>query len=276
MGKIVAGFGASHILFPPQGVEAQAERVVEGLLEIRRRVRELKPDVMILAGSDHLNTFNLAMQVGLAVGVADEFTTLGDMGLAPATFPGHRDFAEAFTRFAARRDYELVQIEEVRPDHGMAVPKLFIDPKNEIPTVPVYINAIMPVPPSPGRCYRLGGVLREMVETTRPADERVVVIGLGGLSHWLCMPPQGKVAEEFDRDFMARMIAGRSDELAKIGTEELLEASGNGGLELTAWLFMAGAMPPGAVGENLFYEAMPEWITGMGGLALTPKESVGA
>jgi aromatic ring-opening dioxygenase catalytic subunit (LigB family) len=269
MGKIVAGVGASHILFPPDGVEAQAERVFQGLMEIRRRIRELEPDVMILAGSDHLNSFNLAMQVGLAVGVSDQFTTLGDMGLAPATFPGHREFAESFTRFAARRDFELVQAEEVRPDHGMAVPKLFIDPKNEIPTVPVYINAIMPVPPSPGRCFRLGGVLREFAETQRPADERVVVVGLGGLSHWLCMPPQGKVAEDFDRDFMARMTAGRSEELARISNEELLVASGNGGLQLTAWLFMAGAMPADAVGETLFYEAMPEWITGMGGLALT-------
>jgi aromatic ring-opening dioxygenase catalytic subunit (LigB family) len=273
MGQIVAGFGASHILFPPSGVEPQAERVFQGLMEIRRRVRELKPDVLVLAGSDHLNTFTLAMQVGLGVGVCDEFTTLGDGGAPATTFPGHRDFAESFTRFAARRDYELVQIEEVRPDHGMAIPKLLIDPKNEIPTVPVYINAIMPVPPSPGRCYRLGGVLREMVETTRPEGERVVVVGLGGLSHWLCLPPQGKVAEAFDRDFMDRMTNGRSDELAKIETEELLEASGNGGLELTAWLFMAGAAPRGAVGETLFYEAIPEWITGMGALALTAPEA---
>lgn len=271
MGQIVAGFGASHVLFPPSGVEEKAERVFAGLLEIRRRVRELKPDVLVLAGSDHLNTFSLAMQVTLGVGVADEYTTLGDGGAPVATFAGQRDFAESFTRFAARRDYELVQIEEVRPDHGMAIPKLIIDPHNEIPTVPVYINAIMPVPASPGRCYRLGAVLKELVETERPAGERVVVVGLGGLSHWLCLPPQGRVAEDFDRDFMAKMIAGRSEELAKIETAELLEASGNGGLELTAWLFMAGAMPRTARGEALFYEVMPEWITGMGALALTPE-----
>jgi aromatic ring-opening dioxygenase catalytic subunit (LigB family) len=270
MGQIVAGFAASHVLFPPAGVEAQAERVFAGLMEIRRRVRDLKPDVLILAGSDHLNTFSLAMQVALGVGVADEFTTLGDSGAPQTTFKGHRDFAESFTRFAAKRDYELVQIEEVRPDHGMAIPKLIIDPQNQIPTVPVYINAIMPVPASPERCYRLGGVLRELVETRRPADEKVVVVGLGGLSHWLCLPPQGKVAEDFDRRFMGEMIAGRAAELAKIESETLFEKSGNGGMELTAWLFMAGAMPPGARGESLFYEVMPEWITGMGGLALTP------
>ncbi len=273
MGQIVGGFAASHVLFPPNGVEAKAERVFEGLLEIRRRVRALAPDVLVLAGSDHLNNFNLAMQVTLGVGIADAYTTLGDGGAPATAFAGQRDFGEAFARFAARRDYELVQIEEVRPDHGMAIPKLIVDPQNAIPTVPVYINAIMPVPPSPCRCYRLGGVLREMVETVRPRDERVVVVGLGGMSHWLCLPPQGRVAEAFDRDFMDKMIAGRSDELAEIESEALLEASGNGGMELTAWLFMAGAMPPGASGEALFYEAIPEWITGMGGVALTPGPS---
>ncbi len=119
------------------------------------------------------------------------------------------------------------------------------------------------------RCYRLGEALGEMVQTLRPADERVVVLGLGGLSHWLCLPEQGKVAEAFDADFMARMVAGQSDELARITMQDLREASGNGGQELTAWLFMAGALN-GARGETLFYESMPAWITGMGGLQLTP------
>jgi aromatic ring-opening dioxygenase catalytic subunit (LigB family) len=269
MGRIVGGFALSHVLFPPQGVEAQADRILEGMLEIRRRVRALRPDVLLLAGSDHLNSFNLAMQVTLGVGIADDYTTFGD-GTPVTTFAGHRAFGEDFVRFAAGREFELVQIEEVRPDHGMAIPKLIIDPKNEIPTVPVYINAAMPVPPSPARCYRLGGVLREAVETVRPDDERVVVIGLGGLSHWLRMPGEGKIAEAFDRDFMEKMVNGRAEELAQIRTEQLLEASGNGGLELTAWLFMAGALA-GARGECLFYEPIPQWITGMGGLALMPE-----
>lgn len=270
MGQIVGGFATSHVLFPPNGVEVQAERVLAGLMEMRARVRALNPDVIVLAGSDHLNNFNLSMQVTLAVGVADSFTTLGDSGAPQTTFPGHRSFAHDFAVHAARRDFDLVQVEELRPDHGMAIPKLILDPTDTIPVVPVYINAIMPVPPSPRRCYRLGGVLKEMVETLRPAGERVVVVGGGGLSHWLCLPEQGRVAVSFDEDFIARMIDGRADELANYENQDILEASGNGGLELTAWLFMAGALP-GARGEKLFYEPIPEWISGMGAVALLPN-----
>lgn len=268
MGQIVGGFATSHVLFPPKGVEAQAERVLQGMLEMRKRVRALKPDLIVLAGSDHLNNFNLAMQVTLAVGVADSYTTLGD-GPPQTTFPGHRAFAQDFARLAQERDFDLVQVEELRPDHGMAVPKLILDPTDTIPVVPVYINAIMPAPPSPRRCYRLGGVLKEAAETVRPPDERVVVVGGGGLSHWLCLPEQGRVAAEFDEDFIARMIDGRAEELARYENSDILEASGNGGLELTAWLFMAGALPGGR-GEKLFYEPIPEWISGMGGVALMP------
>lgn len=275
MGRIIGGFATSHVLFPPTGVETQAERVIAGMLDLRSRLAALGPDLVVLAGADHLNTFSLAVQVTLAVGVADQFTTLGDGGAPPVTFRGHRAFAEGFVRFAARRDFELVQLEEVRPDHGMAIPRLVVDPAGRLPIVPIYINANMPVPPSPGRCYRLGGVLKEYVEAERPAGERVVVVGTGGLSHWLCMPEQGKVAEDFDQDFIARMIAGKSEELAALSAETITEASGNGGLELTAWLFMAGAVPRGR-GEKLYYEPMPEWISGMGGLTLTPSSDVAA
>ncbi|HEX4197383.1 MAG TPA: hypothetical protein VHZ26_08075 [Caulobacteraceae bacterium] len=271
MGVIAGGFATSHVLFPPTGVEDQAERVLQGMLEIRARIQALKPDLIVLAGSDHLNNFSLAMQVTLAVGVADDYTTLGDSGAPVTSFRGHRAFAEGFVRHAGRRDFELVQMEELRPDHGMAIPRLIIDPENAIPIVPVYINANMPVPPSPARCYRLGGVLKEFIETGRPEGERVVVVGTGGLSHWLCLPEQGRVAADFDQDFIERMVAGRAEELAALSADDVLAASGNGGLELTAWLFMAGAVPR-ARGEKLYYEPIPEWISGMGGLSLSPVE----
>jgi aromatic ring-opening dioxygenase catalytic subunit (LigB family) len=253
MGAIAGGFATSHVLFPPTGVEDQAERVLQGMLEIRARIQALKPDLIVLAGSDHLNNFSLAMQVTLAVGVADDYTTLGDSGAPVTSFRGHRSFAEGFVRHAGRRDFELVQMEELRPDHGMAIPRLIIDPENAIPIVPVYINANM------------------FIEAGRPEGERVVVVGTGGLSHWLCLPEQGRVAADFDQDFIERMVAGRAEELAALSADDVLAASGNGGLELTAWLFMAGAVPR-ARGEKLYYEPIPEWISGMGGLSLSPVE----
>lgn len=267
MGKVIGAIAMSHIMFPPDGIEEQAERVLQGMLEIRRRVRALNPDLIILAGADHLNNFTLAMQVTLAIGIADSFETLGDGGVPVSHFPGDRAFAEAFARFAAHHDYELVQVEEMRPDHGTAFPKLVLDPGNAIPTVPLYINAAMPVPPSPRRCYRLGEVLHRFIEEERPEGERVLVVGTGGLSHWLRMPGEGQIADVFDKEVIDTIIAGQAEKLAELSSEEIVAASGNGGLEMIAWLFAAGALP-GARGEEIYYEAVPAWITGMGAIEI--------
>ncbi|SAL80814.1 protocatechuate 4,5-dioxygenase [Caballeronia arvi] len=274
MGQIVGGFATSHVLFSPESVEAEAERVLQGMTEIRSRLHALKPDVLVIAGSDHANNFTLRQQVTLAVGVADEYVPLGDMGIAQTPFRGHRDFGESLARYAAECGFDLVQVEEVRPDHGMALTKLAVDPTDLIPTVLIYINSNMPVPPSPARSFALGDVLRKMVNNARSGSERVVVVGSGGMSHWLRVPGQGRIAADFDRRFLNAMVEGHSDVLARLSTEELENETGNGGLELTAWLLMAGSLGR-AVGEIIYYEPIKKWDTGMGGVQLfaTPEDS---
>jgi hypothetical protein len=268
MGEIVGAFGMSHVMFQPDGVEEQAERVLRGMLELRKRVRALAPDVLVLAGGDHFNNFNLALQVPLVIALSDRFRSLGDGGVPVSEFAGHRAFAEGLARFASGQDLDLAQAEEVVPDHGMAFPKLVLDPDNSVLTVLLYVNTAMPLPPSPGRCYRLGEVLRSYVETARPTGERVVVVGLGGLSHWLRVPEEGKIAEDFDRDFLNALGTGRAQQFAETcSANKFIAAAGNGGVEALSWLVAAGAAGDTG-GEVLFYEPIVRWITGMAAMSL--------
>ena len=62
MGRIVGGFATSHILFPPEGVEAAAERVMAGMMQVRARIAEMRPDVLVTISSDHMNNFTLKHQ----------------------------------------------------------------------------------------------------------------------------------------------------------------------------------------------------------------------
>lgn len=267
MGRIVGGFATSHVLFKPDGVEEQAQRVFNGMMAIREKIRALAPDLLVVASSDHLNNFTLKHQVTLAIGVADEFTPLGDMGIPQVAFAGHRNFAERYARYAAESGFDLVQAEEARPDHGLMLTKLIADPAGTWPVVPLFINTAMPVPPSPSRCFALGKTLKTMVELYRPVDERVVVVSGGGLSHWLRIAGQGKVAEHYDRHILHEFCEGRAQALAEIGCEELEAEAGNGGLELGAWLFMAGTLPEGLKASASYYESIPEWGSGMGGIS---------
>ena len=116
--------------------------------------------------------------------------------------------------------------------------------------------------PNPRRCQALGNLLKKYVEQCRPVGERVVVIGAGGLSHWLMVDRDGEINEIFDRHVLALIEAGRGDELAEMTAADLLATAGNGGMETLYWITMLATVP-GARGETIFYEPMYSWKTGI-------------
>lgn len=267
MGKIAGAFATSHILMSPTGVEERARRVVGGMKEIGRRVVAARPDIIVIVSTDHMFNINMGLQPPFAVGVADEYVPFGDMEIPRVPFPGHRAFAEAFVERAAEEGFDLAKAEEYAPDHGVALPLLFANPERRVPVVPILVNINMQPIPAPKRCLRLAGVLRESIERDLPAGARAVVLGTGGLSHWLNVPGMGTVNTAFDRKVLDLFAAGRSGELGALSVAEIVEQGGNGGIEIVTWM-MAAATCPGAPSEEIYYEAMPEWFTGMGGIAL--------
>jgi aromatic ring-opening dioxygenase catalytic subunit (LigB family) len=269
MGTIVGAFAMSHVVFEPEKAPAKAARVWAGMREIARRIGALTPDLLVIATNDHLNNFTLALQAPFIVGVADEYTPLGDMDIPRTAFPGDRAFADGFAHFAAGAGFDVARAEEIAPDHGFAFPNLVVNPGGRIPVVPFYINVANDMPPTPARVWALGGVMQQFVARERPAAERVVVLGAGGLSHWLCEPEQGRVNEAFDRMVIGKIVSGRARDLAALTSEQIRRDAGRSGLEVMHWIFAAATVPQ-ASGQEIFYEPMPEWITGMGGIALTP------
>ncbi|RIJ64558.1 protocatechuate 3,4-dioxygenase [Brevundimonas sp. LPMIX5] len=266
MGRIVGGFAMSHVLGAPQGVEAQSERVFAGMKRLGAQLRALKPDVLVMISSDHLNNFSLKRPMPVGIAVDDAFTPYGDMGLPLHPIRGAPDFARGLVKALKGR---AVAFSEVRPDHGMMIPLGIVDPDRNLAVAPFYLNTVFAEALEPAQSYDLGRRLRAYVETSRPKNETVAILAGGGLSHWLGVPEEGRVNAEWDEDFIADLIEGRGDDLARLSNAEILREAGNGGLEVNAWIALAGAMP-GCRGERLFYEAVPEWASGMGGVALTP------
>lgn len=269
MGKVVGGFGQAHILFDDHGIEEQGARVFEGFKEIGETIRALNPDVVVIISDDHMYNINSAIEVPLAVGVADAYETFGDMNCPHQLYQGHRDFGQGFVNFAADNNFDLVKLERegFKLDHGFSIPAMFISPNNEIPIVPINVNINMSPSPTPRRCYQLGSTLKAYIEEVRPADERVVVVGSGGLSHWLMIEGDGNINEEYDKQVLADFCAGQAHKYAEMSTEEMVEISGNGGTELKNWLVMAATVP-GKKGRQLFYEPVYPWKTGCGAVEI--------
>lgn len=265
MGNIVGGFATSHVLMSSKGVEDRAGRVVDGMIEIGRRIRALEPDLIVIVTNDHMFNLNLSIQAPFVIGAADSYTPLGDLDLPREPRPGNRAFANEFLVYAGRAGFDLAKIEDLRPDHGVALPLLFTDPGRTIPVVPLYLNLLMSPTPSAARCWKLGQTLRRFVSEACTTAERIVVLGAGGLSHWVGYEITD-VNEAWDRSFLQDMANGRFASWVATPIQMIEEEGGNGGLEIIHWLFMAAAAGARR-SEIIYYEPMKEWMTGMGGIA---------
>ncbi len=268
MGQIVGSFAMSHTLGAPDGIEPQAERVFQGMREVGRRLRDTQPDVVVILTSDHLNNFSLEHPAPLAVATDDSFTPYGDMGIPTDPIKGNSAFARQLQQYATQQQIPLAEVEHVRPDHGVMIPVAISDPQRQLAIVPLYINTVFDPAPSSAECWQLGQMLRRFIEQERPDTERVALLACGGLSHWPGAPEEGQINEAWDRHFMAQLVGDEVPEFEQWSNEEILHKGGSGGLEINAWIALAGAAPA-LRGEVLFYEAIPEWATGMDGLSLS-------
>ena len=134
-------------------------------------------------------------------------------------------------------------------------------------TVPVVVNTVQAPLPSAARCYRLGQAIGRAIASW-PKDERVVVMGTGGLSHQLDGTRAGFINKEFDLQFMDSMI-GNAAWATKYSTTELVELTGTQGVELLNWLVARGTLPAKVRKEHANYH-IPISNTATGLMVLEP------
>lgn len=269
MGTVVGAFTASHspgITGWPERAEPVRLSAVEAAFgEARRRLDELAPDAVIAVSVEHFSNFHLGNLPAFAVAMGD--TYLGPVTPEMAAFIDVPQRRYAGDAALGRRLYEFALESEFDPsmveggldfDENFCVPLKHLDPEGRYPLVPVIVNGVNPPWPTPKRCYDFGRMIRRCVEA-RDDDLRVVVIGTGGLSHWVGLPESGQINVDFDRDFLARLEEGDPDRLVDYSGPEI-DAAGNGAHEIRTWLVAAGAA--GTSFEVLAYEPVPEWLTG--------------
>ena len=262
--SIVGGFATAHIMMKRGSAGAAGERVFAGMKEIGRRIRALSPDLIVIISSDHYYNFRIGHAPRVAIAASDVLEPFGDMQLPRDPLPGWADYALAFASAARGAGLPVEVLTDYRPDHGVVIPALVADPQRRTPILPVIIDTGGEAMPEPREAWALGTVLRQLADV-RP--ERVVVVGTGGLSHWLGVPEMGRVNEAFDRRVIDTLIAGRGEALTNWAAADVRAEGGNGGLEIVNWVMMAATLP-GCTGEQVYYEALPEWVTGMGGIEL--------
>lgn len=332
MGKIVAGLASSHaytFLDPSEwdkrreknramyrsryGVEPPAhpkiaeetaeirttryQRVRDGLGFLGGKLREKKPDCLILVGDDQNENYNEANLPQIAIYTGDEVlaTEMAADGrrVRGARYRCHAEMARDLLHGLVERDFDVAYSKSFPQDellsHAHGPILRIMDPEAAIPVVLVFVNAIHVPAPSPARCYHLGQAIREIVER-RPGNERVAVYASGGLSHFTGGYPwkayrgpfsYGSISEEFDRKALELIKRGEGEKLARLSSADLLA---NGDIEMRSWITLlgtVGSVPGRVLAYEPFYSAVMGmavgyWEKEQGGAAETQQSEAGA
>jgi hypothetical protein len=137
------------------------------------------------------------------------------------------------------------------------VKRRLLDPAGIEPQlVPIFLNTFYePNSPSAARCFDLGRGVRDALATWE-GDERVAVVGSGGLSHFY-------VEEDLDQQLLEALVSGDADRIKAIPDERLLHGSS----EIKNWIAAAGAASGLSVTQHEYvaaYRSMASTGVGLG------------
>jgi len=223
---------------------------------------------VVMFSNDHLLNWPINNTPEYTVGIADEHVGPADwydewLGMATKyRVPGHSALARYLVNEGARRRLTFAYLRDMQFDDGFSVPLHYLTPEMKTRFVPVSMNCTVPPIPTPERAYAVGATLRDMLKAY-PGEERVAVVGTGGLSHEPGGPRYFWVDEEFDRWFLDLLKSGDHARLLRECTLERMEAAGSGGTaELLSWILtLAFTQGPADV---LAYMPAIAWRSGTG------------
>jgi len=254
MSSIVGGITTSHV--PAiggaiaKGLQSEPywKPFFDGFIPVRQWLAEVKPDVAVVFYNDHGLNFFLDKMPTFAVGAAPEYRNADEGWGIPTLAPlaGHPAFSWHVIESLVDDEFDPVSCQEMLVDHALSLPMKLLWPDQACPlrVIPVCINTVQAPLPSAKRCYKLGQAVARAVQSW-PGDEKVVMIGTGGLSHQLDGERAGFINKPFDLAFMRSLIAEPAW-ATQFSTHELVEKAGTQGIELLMWLATRAALP-GAV-----------------------------
>ncbi|MGW6277018.1 DODA-type extradiol aromatic ring-opening family dioxygenase [Kribbella sp. NPDC055071] len=303
MSELVGFVGISHspfatLLAPPGAGEPGAQFLSDAEL-VAKAVAELAPDAVVVIGPDHFHANFYDVMPPFVVGV-ETALGFGDFGSSTGPLPVESTLAWEVYSGLGDSGFDPALSYSLTVDHGIVQGYEMVTGGANIPMVPIVLNTAAPPLPSLGRCRDLGHTLGQVLRAST-YDGRVLVVASGGLSHWLpsndprdpSIPdpkrsalihgrldaaafsaereprvramggnPAARVNRDWDTWFLEALRNPDLEPVVALGHDQLEENAGSGGHEIRCWL--VGHAAVGLPVTWTSYEAVPEWITGMG------------
>jgi protocatechuate 4,5-dioxygenase, beta chain len=250
MARIIGGVTTSHV--PAIGAAIAKGRqqdpywkpFFDGFGPVRHWLAETRPDTVVVVYNDHGLNFFLDKMPTFAVGAAAEYRNADEGWGIPQVPPFVGDTALSWHLIESLigEEFDLTTCQEMVVDHAFTLPMALLWPDQVWPVkvVPVCINTVQAPLPSARRVWKLGEAIGRAIAAW-PGDEKVLVLGTGGLSHQLDGERAGFINKDFDLRFMDSLTADPTW-ATQFDTHQLVAQAGTQGVELLMWLATRAAL----------------------------------
>jgi protocatechuate 4,5-dioxygenase beta chain len=251
MAKIVGGIATSHIPFIGKAIarglyeDPNWKDFFDGYKPVHQWLDQVQPDVAVVIYNDHGLNFFLDKMPTFAIGAAAEYRNEDEGWGLPvaAPFPGDPELSWHLIESLVADEFDITMCQEMLVDHAFTVPMALLWPgKNRRPvrTIPVSINTVQIPLATPARCFKLGQAIGRALASFNK-NERVVLVGTGGLSHQLDGTRAGFINKKFDRMCIEKIVKD-PEFLTRFSIADLIRESGAQGVELLMWIVMRAAL----------------------------------
>ena len=221
---------------------------------LRNDFEQARPDVLIVVANDQFVNFFWNNIPTFFVTVGDEVK--GQFTRHHFHYRNHKELGKQIIRAGMEKGIDFSFGEHIELQHTQNVPLHFLLPEPKIPILPIYVNTWVDPAPSPGRCYRVGELVRAVADDSK---ERVAILATGGFSHFPGSPRIGEIDETFDHKLLEVMRDGKGRSLVEYSVQDLLQA---GDTEFLNWMVVIGAIGDAKAGYTAY---MPDFVaTGWG------------
>src|SRR5579872_5130660 len=267
MGQIVFAAATVHapqlFVYPPSEDPKQLDADIAAMRHLGTLLDETRPDLAIVIGSDHLETFFLH--------AVPTFAIIGGLHSKAAfarrtySLPIH-PFAEELLDQLVLGGFDMTYSQDAELGHAFAAVYEWVIEGRSIPVVPIFVNTYLPPLPPARRCAQLGVAIRDAIEAS---PYRIAIVASGGMSHYPGAWKYPQPAYDFDWWAIAHMERGNPGVLLDLTNEQLYEV---GNTEMLPWMVLFGAIGD-QPGELLTYQ--PTWHHGHAVMRFIPNCAAG-